>query len=159
MRLKRGVGELRILNRQHKSLCLFRIHIRNAERTRAERKRMDTKDGAGDDAECPQSPGDEFGKIVTRDVFHHFAAAARERAIRERNGGADNQIAKSAKTQTECPAVVGGKHAAYGSFFPPQRIKRQPLSMLRELFLQSLNGATGFDSYGEIRPGIFDDFV
>src|SRR5260370_5041249 len=65
---------------------------------------MDTKDGAGDDAECPQSPGDEFGKIVTRDVFHHFAAAARERAIRERNGGADNQIAKSAKTQTECPA-------------------------------------------------------
>ncbi len=120
---------------------------------------MDTKDDAGDDAECPQSPGNELGKIVAGDVFDHFAAAARERAIRECNGRADDQIAKSAKTQTEGAAVAGGEHAADAGLFRPERINRQPLAMLRQRLLQSLDRAACFDTYGEIRPGIFEDFV
>src|SRR5258708_36259887 len=144
MRLKRCVGELRILNRQHKFLCLFRIRIRNAERTRAERKRMDTKDDAGDDAECPQSPGNELGKIVAGDVFDHFAAAARERAIRECNGRADDQIAKSAKTQTEDAAVAGGENADEAGLFRPHRINRNPMASYSQLLLQSLAQAASF---------------
>ena len=158
MGLQEGVSEFRILNRQDKFLRLFRIHRGNAEGARIERKRMEAKHRAGDDAESPQSPGDKLGKIVTGDVFHHLAAAARERAVGESNGDANDQVAQSAKTQTERTAVVGGEHATHGGFFRPQRIKRQPLAMLGERFLQSLNGAAGLDTYGKIGPGVLDDF-
>ena len=119
---------------------------------------MEAKDGASDDPESPPSSGDKFGKIVTGDIFHDLAATARKRAVREGNGDADDQVAQSAKTQTERTAVVGGEHATHGGFFRPQRIKRQPLAMLGERFLQSLNGAAGLDTYGKIGPGVLDDF-
>ena len=31
--------------------------------------------------------------------------------------------------------------------------------MLRQCFLQSLNGTARFDGYGEVRPGVLDDFI
>src|SRR5258708_39388961 len=122
MRLERRVSEFRILDREHKLLNLCAVSGGDGKGTRVPGKRMEAKHRASNDAESSQCPGDEFRQVITRDVLHHFAAAARERAIRERNGGADNQIAKSAKTQTECAAVVGGKHAAYGGLFRPKRI-------------------------------------
>src|SRR5713101_2457685 len=125
MRLKRGVGEFRVLNREDKFLRLFRIRSGNAEEMRVERKRMEAEDGTGDDAESSQSSGDKFRQVIAGHVFHHFAAAARERAVWQCNGDANDQVSQCAKTQTQRATVVGGEHAANGGLFRPEWIKRQ----------------------------------
>src|SRR5258708_10737571 len=159
MRLKRSVREFRVLNREDKFLRLFCIRSGNAEGTRVERKWLEAKDGAGADAASSQRPGHKFRQVIAGHVFHHFAAAARERAVWDRNGDANDQVSQCAKTQTQRATVVGGEHAANGGLFRPEWIKRQMLAVLRKRFLQSLNGATGFDSYSEVRPGVLDDFI
>ena len=120
---------------------------------------METKHSARDDPKCSQCTSDELRKIITSDVFHHLAAAARQRAIRQRNRDADDQVAQGAKSQTKRPAVIRRKHSANRRSFRPQRIKGQPLAVFRQRFLQSLNGAARFDRYGKVRPGVFDDFI
>src|SRR5260370_244410 len=148
MRLERRVSEFRILDREHKLLNLCAASGGDGKGTRVPGKRMEGEPRASNEGESSQGPGHEFRQVITGDVLHDLTAAARQRAIRERNGGADNQIAKSAKTQTEGATVVGGEHAADGGFFRPQRIKRQPLAILRQR-LQSLDRAACFDGYGE----------
>ena len=120
---------------------------------------MEPKHGARDDAESAQSASDKFRQVIPGDVFYHLAAAARQRAVRQRNRRTDNQVAQRTKTQTERSAVICRKHSANGRFFRPQGIKRQSLPVLRQRFLQSLNRATGFNSHREIRPGVLDDFI
>src|SRR5260370_17419135 len=114
---------------------------------------MEAEDGTRDDTESAKGPGDELGKIVAGDVFYNFAAAACERAVGKSNGDTDDEVAERAETKAQCAAVVSAEHAADGGLFRPQRIKRQTLAMLPERFLQSLNGAAGFDGYGEIQIG------
>src|SRR6266568_3629424 len=120
-------------------------------------KRVSTEDGASDNAERAKSSCDELREVVTCDVLHDLAAAAGERAVWQGNGNADDEVAQRAEAQSERAAVVRGEHTADGGFFRPQRIKRQPLAMLRQSLLQSSNAAARFDSYREIRPGVFND--
>src|SRR5260370_23434069 len=138
MRLKKGMSEFRILNREDQFLRLFHIHCRNAEGMRIERKRMEAEDGTRDDTESAKGPGDELGKIVAGDVFYNFAAAACERAVGESNGDTDDEVAERAETKPQCAAVDSAEHAAAGGLFRPQRIKRHTLDMPPERFLQSL---------------------
>src|SRR6266699_1636603 len=132
---------------------------RDGERHGVAWKRVETEDGASDNAERAKSSCDELREVVTGDVLHDLAAAAGERAVWEGNGNANDEVTERAKTQTKSAAVVGGKDAADGGFFRPQGIKRQPLAMLREGFLQSLNGAARLDGNSKVGPCVFDDFT
>jgi len=114
MGLQSGVGELRILDGKDELLRLFGIGSGNGEGTRVVRERMKAEDGAGDDAERAESTGDEFGEVVTGDVFDDFAAARSEGAIGKGDGNADDEVAEGAETETERAAVVGGEDAARG---------------------------------------------
>src|SRR5437588_6821234 len=96
---------------------------------------MKTKDSARDDPNSAQSAGDEFGKIVARDVFDDFAAAASKRAVGERNGHADDEVAQRAEAQPKRATVVRGEDSANRCSFRPQRIECKTLAVLRERFL------------------------
>ena len=120
---------------------------------------MQPEDGASDDAERAQRSRGQFRQVVSSDVFYHFAPAACERAIGKSNGDTDDEVAECAEAKAQCAAVVGGENATDGRLFRPQRIKRQTLAVLRKRFLQSLNGAAGFDSYSATRATELHDAV
>src|SRR6266581_398251 len=111
---------------------------------------METKHRSSNNAESAQCPGREFRQVIARDVFHYFAAAARECTVWQSNGDTDDQVPQSAKTQTQRAAVIGGEHAADGGLARPERVERQPLAVLRERFLQFVKRAAGFDAYCQV---------
>src|SRR6266581_3728027 len=129
--------EFRVLDGVHEPLCLIDVRGRDGERHGVAWKRVETEDGASDNAERAKSSCDELREVVTCDVLHDLAAAAGERAVWQGNGNADDEVAQRAEAQSERAAVVRGEHTADGGFFRPQRIKRQPLAMLRQSLLQS----------------------
>ena len=157
--LQGGVSKLGILNRQNEFLGLFDVGGSNGEGARVERERMKAEGSARDDAERAESAGDEFGKIVTGDVFYDFAAAAGERAVRKSDGDSDDEVAKRAEAQTQSAAFIGRQNAADGSFFRPEGVEREALAVLRESLLQFLDRAASFDSDSEVGPGVLDDLV
>src|SRR5215472_10031689 len=159
MRLKRDMGKLRVLDCKDHVLRFVRAAYGNSERPRIEREGMEPKNGARDDAECAKSACDEFGKVVTGDVFDHLAAAGGERAIRKCNGNPDDEVAERAKAQTKRTAIICRENAADGCSFWPERIESEALAVLGKRFLQSLNHAAGFDGDGEVGPGVFEDVV
>lgn len=123
------------------------------------RKRMDTENGASDDAERAQSASDELGQIVAGDIFDDFAAAGGESAIGKSDSNADDEIAEWAEAETEGAIVARGKHAADRSLPGPERIEGETLAVLCERGLQPLDGAAGFDANGEVGPNMLDDFI
>ncbi len=108
---------------------------------------QEAENRASDDAESAESPGSELGQIVTDDVLNDLAAAAGERGIGKRKRDANDGVAERA-------AIIGREHATEGGFFRSERIDREPLAVLRQCFLQFLNGASHFDSDGEVGPGV-----
>src|SRR5262249_46164797 len=115
--------ELGILDGQDKFLRIFRIARGNGKRASVSRKRMKAENGASDDTKRAECARDELREIVAGDVFNDFAAARCKRAIGKRDGDADNKVAQRAKSQAECPAVVGRKDAADRSFLWPKRVE------------------------------------
>src|SRR5215472_8214179 len=159
MRLKRDMGKLRVLDCKDHVLRFVRAAYGNSERPRIEREGMEPKNGARDDAECAKSACDEFGKVVTGDVFDHLAAAGGECAIRKCNGNPDDEVAERAEAEAKRTAVIGGEDAADRRFLRPKRIECETLAVVRERFLQGLNGAPSFDGDGEVRPSVFNDAI
>src|SRR5208282_3370667 len=117
------------------------------------------EDGASDDRESSESASDQFGEIIARDIFDDFAATGSESAIGKRQRHANDQVAQSAESKAQRAAVIRREHAADGGLLGPERIKREALAVLSERGLQFLDGAAGFDADGEIRPGVFDNFI
>ncbi len=118
---------------------------------------MQAKDCAGDDAKRAERAGDEFWKIVARNILDDFAAAGGERAVSKSYRDADDEVAQRSKAESQRAAVVAGKHAANGGFLRPQRIDGKALAVLGERLLQSLDRAACFHRDGEVAPGVFDD--
>src|SRR6266480_1293778 len=132
-----------ILDGKNDLLCFPRIADGNGERTAMARQGMQAKDCAGDDAKRAERAGDEFWKIVARNILDDFAAA--------------DEVAQRSKAESQRAAVVAGKHAANGGFLRPQRIDGKALAVLGERLLQSLDRAACFHRDGEVAPGVFDD--
>ncbi len=126
---------------------------------RGARQGMQAKDGSRDNAKCSESTGDQLREVVAGDIFHHFAAAAGERAIRKSDGDADDEVPERAKAQAQGAAVVGRENTADGGAFGPQAVEGQPLAMLRQCILQRLQSAACFDRDRQIGPGVFDDSI
>src|SRR5215467_6887827 len=159
MRLKRDVSKLRVLDCKDHVLRFVRAAYGNSERPRVEREGMETKNGARDDAERAESTGNELWKIVAGNIFYDFAPAGGERAIRKCNGNPDDEVAERAKAQAERATVVSREDAADRGFLRPKRIECETLAMVRERFLQGLNGAPSFDGDREVGPGVFNNAV
>ncbi len=105
-RLEGGVSEFGILHGEDDALHLFKSAAGDGERLRVSRQRMEAEDGARDDRERAESAGDEFGEIVTCDIFDDFAAAGGERAIGKSERDADDQVAECAEAKAQRAAVV-----------------------------------------------------
>src|SRR5215831_5844096 len=120
---------------------------------------MKAENRASNDTESAQSSSHQFRQVVACNVFDDFAATGSERAIGKGNGDADDEVAKRSKAETKRAAVVRGQDASDRRFFRPKRIKSEALTMLRERFLQRLNGAPGFDSHREVGPSVFENSV
>src|SRR6202012_4413463 len=76
-------------------------------------ERMQTEGDLCDDAECAEGAGEELGEIVASDVFDDLAAGARDGAVGEDDGHAENEIAERAIATAENAAVIRGDDAAY----------------------------------------------
>src|SRR5258708_32898685 len=122
-------------------------------------KGMQAKDGAGYYSERSEGARNQFRQIVARDIFHHFAAAAGQRAIRKSDGNADDEVPERAEAQPQRAAVVGGENAADGCAFAPHAVEGQPLAMLRQRTLQRLQSAAGLGGNCQIRPGMVDGSI
>src|SRR5262249_23026554 len=70
---------------------------------------------------------EQLRQIVAGDVFHDFAAAAHERAVRGHDGDPDEEIARRSVEMTAGPRGVCGEHATECRAFRVPRIERQPL--------------------------------
>ena len=90
--------EFRVLDGVHEPLCLIDVGGRDGKRHGVAWKRVETEDGASDNAERAKSSCDELREVVTGDVLHDLAAAAGERAISERHLHADTEVAGRTET-------------------------------------------------------------
>src|ERR1700686_2652911 len=124
--------KLGILDGEEEALRFRNVARQAGDSTRRFRERVQPKYRARDDAKRSERAGDEFRKIVTRDILDDFAAAACQRAVRQGQRDADDQIAQRAKAKAQSSAVVGGKDATNRRAVRPQRIKCQALAMLCE---------------------------
>ena len=110
-----------------------------------------------DDAECAEGSGEEFGEIVTGDVLDDLAAAARDGAVGEDDGHADDEIAKRAIAAAESSAVVGGDDAADGGAIREDGIECDALIVAREFALHGGPWRAGGDGGGHVLPDVFAD--
>src|SRR5439155_26426585 len=90
-----------ILDGKNDLLCFPRIADGNGERTAMARQGMQAKDCAGGDAKRAESAGDEFWKIVARNILEDFGAAGGERAGSLSCGDADGEGAQCSKGESE----------------------------------------------------------
>ena len=74
-----------------------------------------------DQPERPVGAGEQLGEVVARDVLDHLAAGLGERAVRERERDADDQVAHAAVAVAQRAGVAGRDHAADG-----RRVARRP---------------------------------
>src|SRR5215469_7167780 len=151
------MSQFGVLDGKNDFLCFLRIAHGNGERTAMVRQGMQAKDGAGDDTKRSEGAGNEFRKVVARNILDDFAAARGERAIRKSYRDAKDEVAQRSEAQSERAAVVGGKHPANGRLLRPQRIESKPLAVLGKRLLQSFDRATCFHGDGEIGPGVLED--
>ena len=151
--------QLRILHREDEPLCDVKVAASDRERFRVARKRMQSENGAGDDAERAVGAGNELWQVVPRDVLDDSSAARSKRAIRESDGHADDEIAKRTETKPKSAGVAARERAADGGVLGPQKIGCQALIVVGKRGLQSADGAAGFDRNGKVGPNMLDDFV
>src|SRR5689334_10055833 len=120
---------------------------------------MKAEDSTRDYTESAEGAGDQFRQVVAGHVLDDLATAAGERAIGQRDGDADDEVAQSAEARTQSAAVGGRQDAADSRFVCPQWIERKALPVLSESFLQSLNGAARLGGNREVRPSVLEDLV
>src|SRR5215471_9127992 len=153
------MGELGILDSQHKSLCVLQVGGRNRKRAGMARSRMEAEDRASDNSKRAQGSGDEFREVVAGNVFDDFAAARGQCAVSKGDSDADDEVPQRAEAETKRAAIIYGEDAANGCAFRPQGIDGKALAVLRQRLLQSSNGAAGFNDDRKVSPGVFKDFV
>src|SRR5579885_2940471 len=120
---------------------------------------MQAKHGARDDAECAERAGHQFGQVIARYILHHFAAAGGQSAVGQRNGDADDQVPQRTKAEPESAGVVSRKNASHSRRFRPEHVNGEPLVMDGKSCLQAGDCHSGFDRYGQVRPGVLDDLI
>ena len=76
---------------------------------------MQAKGGFDDYAERAKGADEELGQVVSGDVLDDFSPAARQRAIRQSDRDADEQVAQRAVYETQWTGVVGGENATNDS--------------------------------------------
>jgi hypothetical protein len=76
------------------------------------RQRVQSHGDAHDQPERAHRAGEELAEVIARDVLDHLAAGASQRAVRERDARADDEIAHAAVAVAQRARVVGGHDPA-----------------------------------------------
>ena len=136
--------------------CVMEAGARG-EVERAGRKRMQAEGDLCDDAECAEGAGEKFGEIVAGDVLDDLAAAARDGAVGEDDGHAEDEIAERAVAAAKNSAVVRGDDAADRGAIGEDGIERDTLVVARELALHGGPRCAGGDGGGHVLPNVLAD--
>ena len=97
-------------------------------------QRMQPERDALDAAEPAARAAEELAEVVARDVLHDLAARARARAVEQRDGDADHEVAHRAEAVAQRPGEIVEQAVAERRV--AGRVEREALAVLAERRLQ-----------------------
>jgi len=114
-----------------------------------------------DQPERPERAREQFRKVIARHVLDHLAAGARDRAVAERDGDADHEVARGPVAMAQGPAVTGGEHASdrRGVSGAERRIEREHLVGQGERPLGLVEGDTRLEHGRQVSGVVLDNPV
>ena len=123
------------------------------------RRRMCAQRHLGQNAERPERSREQFGKVVSRNVFHHASSASGDGSVREHCGDPEDEIAHAAKANAQRAAVVRRDHAADRAAIRPQRIDRKVLLLFRNSLCKVQRWSHRFDRDRHVLPSVVDNLA
>ena len=130
-------------------------------RHRLGRDRVEPHGDLEDQPERPERPGKQLGQVVTRHVLDHLAAGLGDRAVRQRHGDSQHEVARRAISVAQRPGVAAGDHATNRGLLarPERRVEREHLTRRAHLLLEACDRHARLDDRREIALVVLDDPV
>ena len=115
----------------------------------------------GDEPERAERAAVELGEVVAGDVLDDLAARARERAVGERDGDAEHEVARRAVAVAQRAAVAGRDDAADRRrvALAERRVEREHLAGGAEDLVELAQRHAGLQDRGQVTGVVLEDAV